>query len=525
MQYGGRSTRFRIAILFLILMLIVLGGWLLTPRDTRGLLRNSLQLAVVTGLLAVPVSAMLAYVMSRYQILGERVIDAGLLVLLFLPLYVQLAGWEAGFGRGGWYSTLIAQRLSEPPLEGLRGAAWVHAVAAVPWLYWIFRFGFAAIPVVLEDAAALDAGRWQVFRRVTLPLTFPIIAGGSLFVAIITMTEITVTDRYQFRSYAEVLYNEYALNPSFTGLPLQLTAVVWNLAALLLGGLGVCYLAGSRVVQMNSLQRRHRPVAPTWVHFCVYSALLVLVDVPFLNLIYQAGIEVQQIGEVRQRSWSLVKCISLIATSPWKYRQELAWTAIFAQLSVLSSLSLATMWAWWSYGHRGRQLLGMGVCVLCFATPGTLIAFAIIRLLNPPNAGEFLAWIYDDTPTAAWLAMTVKCLPFACLLVWHGMRSIPRAVLDAARVDGASTRTVFWRVVLPLLRPALLAAALVCAAVSMGELSASLLVLPLDATTVSSRIFSLIHYGAEDQLAGLCLCCVAIMAILSLAIRRTLTYF
>ena len=422
---------------FAVSIAFVAGCWFFTPTDTQPLLVNSLRLAALTALWAVPSSAALAWVMTRFDIAGRRWIEMGFLLLLFLPLYVQLAGWEAGFGRGGWYSTLIAKRLSAPPLEGLRGAVVVHAIAAVPWLYWIFRLGFESIPGAVEEVASLDAGNWQVFRSVTLPLSLPILLGGVMFVALVTMTEITVTDRYQYRSYAEVLYNEYALNPSFEGLPLQLAAVTWNIAALVVCGLGFCLLTGSQFASMSFLSGRQRVASPAWLAVAVYSVTLTLVTVPLLNLLYQAGIEVRQVDGSRLRTWSGWKCLQLIAASPWKYRQELAWSAVLAQLSVLSSVSIATAWAWWSFGRVGRQVLGLVVCVVCFATPGTLIAFGIIRTLNPPHAGELLAWLYDDTPVAPWIAQTIKCLPFACLFAWYGMRSIPRNVWDAARVDGA----------------------------------------------------------------------------------------
>ena len=504
---------------------VLLGGcWICTPAATRSLLSNSLQLASLTGALALPVSACLAYATSRYRVPGYRWVEGCLLVLLFLPLYVHLAAWEAGFGRGGWYSTLIARRLSEPPLEGLRGAVWVHAMALIPWLYWIFRLGLRAIPTVYEEAAALDGSAWSVFRRITLPLVLPIVVGGALFVAIVTMTEITVTDRYQYRSYAEVLYNEYALNPSFEGLPLELASVVGNLSMLVFCGLGFVWFTVGRALPARSASPRPRtiPRASRVVQTSVYLIVFLLIGVPLLNLLYQSGVEVQQVDGARRRAWSIAKCIQLIGTSPWTYRKELAWTTVLAQLSVISSLTIATLWVWWSYRNRWRQFLGMFSAILCFATPGTLIAFAIIRLINPTESSSFMAWIYDNTPLAPWLAMTIKCVPLVGLLLWHGLRSLPTNLLDAARVDGASSSDVLFRVIVPLLKHHLYASALICIAVSSGELSASLLVLPLDAATVSSRIFSLIHYGAEDQLAGLCLSCIAIQGILALLTQHFL---
>ena len=50
--------------------------------------------------------------------------------------------------------------------------------------------------------------------------------------------------------------------------------------------------------------------------------------------------------------------------------------------------------------------------------------------------------------------------PFMVLLLLAGLESIPKQPLEAARVDGAPPRYVFWRVILPLLRPVLAVAVL-----------------------------------------------------------------
>ena len=416
----------------LVLVGVILACWWQMPADTGKLFLHSLTLAGCTIALALPVSLLVAYARSQANRTAGELADISHIILLFMPLYLQLAGWEAGFGRGGWYSTLIAADLSEPPLEGLRGAAFVHAVAALPFLYWLLRLGFASVPQRLLDSAALDGSAWQVFRRVTLPLSMPVVMGSCLYITIVTMTEITVTDRYQFRSYAEVLYNEFALNPSFADLPLQLAPVLLNQLSLVLMGLLFCRLSATGLLTADRGDfRKSNTATKKWASWFLIIAATSLLGVPLLNLLYQAGIEVQQVGESRVRTWSAIKCLRLTFTSPWTYREEIAWSAILAQLSAFSSLAIAVAWAWWSRLHPLRRWAGLVLGVLCFATPGTLIAFGIIYFLNRPH--DVCIWLYDDTLAAPWLAMTLKCLPFSLLVIWYGLRSIPRAVFENAR--------------------------------------------------------------------------------------------
>ena len=63
------------------------------------------------------------------------------------------------------------------------------------------------------------------------------------------------------------------------------------------------------------------------------------------------------------------------------------------------------------------------------------------------------------TPLAAAVAMAVadiwKTTPFVAIMVLAGLVMLPGDIVEAARVDGARGWTIFWRIRLPLLRPAL----------------------------------------------------------------------
>src|SRR5213079_1134791 len=70
------------------------------------------------------------------------------------------------------------------------------------------------------------------------------------------------------------------------------------------------------------------------------------------------------------------------------------------------------------------------------------------------------AWISEpSTALAAVCAVDIwKTTPFVALLLLAGLQVIPRDLYEAASVDGANALQQFWRITLPLLRPAILVA-------------------------------------------------------------------
>ncbi|MCP9949160.1 sugar ABC transporter permease [Actinomadura madurae] len=73
-----------------------------------------------------------------------------------------------------------------------------------------------------------------------------------------------------------------------------------------------------------------------------------------------------------------------------------------------------------------------------------------------------ILWTADGFPAkmAVVIAEVWKTSPFIGLLVLAGLQMIPRDVYEAARVDGAGPVQQFWRITLPLVKPALLVAVL-----------------------------------------------------------------
>jgi trehalose/maltose transport system permease protein len=76
-----------------------------------------------------------------------------------------------------------------------------------------------------------------------------------------------------------------------------------------------------------------------------------------------------------------------------------------------------------------------------------------LHIISHPHA-----WISDpSTSLASVCAVDIwKTTPFVALLLLAGLQVIPRDLYEAANVDGASALQQFWRITLPLLKPAIL---------------------------------------------------------------------
>ena len=156
-------------------------------------------------------------------------------------------------------------------------------------------------------------------------------------------------------------------------------------------------------------------------------------------------------------------------------------------------LGLPQSWSWgnfavaWEQAHMGGALLNSLVIAVATAAGvaliATMAAYAMTRL-DLPGGGAWILWLLVSSslpiqlflvPLVSWwstlglynqpigliIIYWAVYSPFATLLVRAFLIGMPKEYEEAARLDGAGELGVFARIVLPMIRPAVLTAALV----------------------------------------------------------------
>ena len=129
----------------------------------RPFFMNSVLMVVPAVLLSTAIGALNGYVLAKWRFPGSEAMFALLLFGVFMPMQVvllpmsQVLGW-LGIASSVW------------------GLMAVHVVAGIPTTTLFFRNHYVGLPDELLKAAMLDgAGFWQIFRRIVLPLSAPIV--------------------------------------------------------------------------------------------------------------------------------------------------------------------------------------------------------------------------------------------------------------------------------------------------------------------------------------------------------------
>ena len=137
-----------------------------TGVDCRGLkpyFMNSVFMAVPAVLISTAWGAINGYVLSMWKFRGSEVLFGFLLFGVFMPFQVVLLPMSQVLGWLGLSSSIT-------------GLVLVHCLAGLAGTTLFFRNYYAAIPKELVNAARMDgASFWQIFWRIVLPLSTPIV--------------------------------------------------------------------------------------------------------------------------------------------------------------------------------------------------------------------------------------------------------------------------------------------------------------------------------------------------------------
>ena len=469
---------------------------------------ETLALVILTEAMALPAGILLSLLLFRTDLWGRTLLLAVLGIAAFVPMPLHATAWLGALGNAGRMQAIGLR----PILVGRTGAAVIHGLASLPWVVFLAGLGFRSVERELEEAAELDMPALLVCWRVTLRRSLGAIAAAAVGVALLTAGDMTVTDLLQVRTYAEEAYVQFTLGRG------PADAAVVSVPPLLLLGLAIWLLARSLMRADPARLASAFARAGTWklgrwrVPLGVTVVFLVgnVLAVPLYSLIWRAG---RVGGRARLGMPPVWSPSGLAGTLRFAFSES--WEPIQTSLVLAACAATLTAGLAWAMAWKGRrslrwQILLLAILALTLATPGPVAGMAM------ELAYRWTPSIYDS-PLIVVLAQSMRTLPYALLILWPALRILPPALLESAALDGLGPWHQVWRVALPLSARALLASWCVAFVLAFGELPATNLLQPPGVTTITFRIWTLLHTGVESHLAGVALVTLTVIIVAATA--------
>jgi iron(III) transport system permease protein len=493
------------------------GGWEVTGRLVDTVLPRYvgttawLILLVGTGTAVIGTAS--AWLVTATRFPGRRVLEVALALPLAFPAYVLAYAYTDFLDHPGLVQTTLRDLTGWgprdywfPEIRSLGGAAAMLTFVLYPYVYLLARAAFLQQSATAYIAArTLGQRPWGAFRRVSLPIARPAIAGGVLLALMETLADFGTVSYFGVQTFATGIYQSWF---SFfdRGAAAQLALCLLTVALVL--------------ATLERRQRRHQrhhaagrrfeamqpaPLSGARAGLAFTACLLpvffgfILPTVLLLSMAWDSG--------------------QILFTDRYLgfLRNSLVLASIAAVLTVAGAIALGFN----ARLHPTRPArAALRIAGLGYAVPGGVIA---VGLLVPfaafDNAVDAFmeARFGIDTGLlitgSIWLLVAAYMVRFmaAALSAYDaGLATVNPNIDAVARTLGKTPTGMLRGVHLPILRPSILTAALIVFVDVMKELPATLIMRPFNFDTLAVQAHRL---AADERLAEAAVPSLVIMAV------------
>ncbi len=496
------------------------------PQFLQALLK-SLALAAGMVVIAVPLGAILAILVTRTDLPGKRWFAPCIVLPLFLSSLVVGFGYIVGIGPAGFITLWWTQNIGPAPwnLNSFASMVLISGLTHVPYSYLYTAAALNRVnPEVEEAARVIGAGLVRTSATVSLPLVRPALIFAAMLIFLLGLEEFGLPLLLGSPSGILVLTTYLFEISDILGTPsyqiMAVIAVVIMAATLPLVLLQQRSLGGAeRFVTLRGKGASHR-VAPLGRLRWPAAALVVLwlaltVALPLAGIVLRALVTGWGVGASLWANLTLQHFRDLAGSSD--LLGSIANTAIVstigAAVSVLLYTGVALIQHRWRSG--GATILDYLV-MLPRAMPGLIAGLAFLWLFLFIKPLQPLR----GTIVSVWAAYTVVWLAYGTRVISATLAQVAPELEEAAKTIGARSLRILRDVTVPLIWPGMATSWLLIFLTFCREYSTAVYLMTPRSEVIGSVIVSLWNNGALDLVSALCVVNALMVAVgLATALR------
>lgn len=498
-----------------------------------GVALNSLFLAVLVGLITTALGLVFALVVTRSGFRNKRALRALTVLPIITPPFVIGLALILLFGLSGSVTVFFSDVFGIQPtrwLYGLPGVLIAQTLAFTPIAFLVLIGVVEGVSPSMEEAAqTLRASKWQVFKTVSLPLMRPGLANAFLLGFIESMADFG---------------NPLVLGGNFDVLSTEIFFAIVGAQydqgkAAVLAIVLLCFTLGAFYAQRFWLGKKsyttvsgkgdsgvhpHMPRAlsiPVLAIAIIWAAFTAIV---YAMIFYGSVVELWGVNNSLTFKHYVTAFSFRIEDSGIRWSGA-AWDSFWTTLKIAAIaapltavVGLITAYLLTRQSFAGKNAFEFGT-MLSFAIPGTVIGVSYILAFNVPPI--------EITGTGIILVVSFifRNMPVGVRAGIASMSQLDKSLDESSLTLGANSWQTFRRIILPLLRPAILAALVYSFVRAMTAISAVIFLVSAEYDMATSYIIGRVEnndYGlAIAYSTTLIFVMLSVVALMQLIVGRT----
>ncbi|BAU72349.1 ABC transporter permease [Metapseudomonas furukawaii] len=471
-------------------------------RDDPSYLRalgNTLLLGCLVTACAGVLGVSLAYVTARFDFPGKALVAVLPVCTLVVPEVIVSQTWLMILGNNGLLTRILDEHLglALPSFYGWPGLVLVMSLVYYTYIYLGTLAAIRGFDAQLEEAAqSLGTPPARARLQVMLPVVMPAVLASGLLVftlavgnfAIATLLggKVQLLSVLTYLSFISEMGTNASLQSALATLSIAIVAGVLFLQRWLVSRKRYEIVQGRSAPARRLRGIRGLLLGGGTVLFILLSSL------PLLMVLVSAF--TQSRGPVMQWGvFSLDNLGRVLLRNPEPILNTLAYGALATLIGILLSVVISYLVI------KKKNLLTPAIdylAMLPLAMSGTVLGIGLVMTFNTGPLA------LSGTAAILVVAFVIRRFPFGVRSASATLYNIPDSLEEASISLGVPPLRSFLKVVLPLMAPAVAAAAVLTWTTIVAELSASLVVYSAGRETITIQVFRLIETGLQGQAAA-----------------------
>ena len=486
--------------------------------DTYQALLNSVIIAIGTTIGSTIVGTFFAWLVTRTDLPCKRFMKAMFLVPFMLPSFIGALAWKMLLSpRAGYINRLFMDTFGfDSPIFNIYSFAGIIAVEVM----YLFPFVFIQVcgalermdPTLEESARISGAGLFTITRKITIPLVLPSILSGALLIMLYSMAHFGTVAVLGIENgifniptliYERIHQSAGSFDSIRTGTVLASVLVasaafiIWMQNKIL--GKGRYQIIAGKSFRPMELKLRALRV-PLLVLCIAYIAFTIVLPTAVIFLV--GGLKTYGLPFTLE-NLSLDNYYFIL------FEHQVTRDAIWNSVTLGLASAVITMFAgvMISYVIVKMKVRGKGILeflgMLPFSVPGSVIALGVILAWS----GKYGVNLYN-TVWIILVAYIARYMAFSLKANSAALEQVHDSLVEAARACGATMWQALRDIVLPLVRPGMLAAFFLIFLPALRELTVSIMLYSPTTRTIGVAIYTLNEDGetvVSAALAGVAL--------------------
>ena len=462
-------------------------------------LKNTLSISFISSFACLLVGAPMAYLMTRFNIWGKKVIYVCIILALMSPPFLGAYSWILLFGRAGFITSLLAAiGIKAPTIYGMGGIILVFTLHLFPYVYLYVAGALSSIDSSLEEAGEnLGSSKLRRLFTVTLPVVMPSILAGAVMVFMTSLADFgtpMLLGEGKTRVLSVLVYDAYMSeiggNANMAS-ALSVIAVITSLSVLL--------LQKFYVARKNYAMTSQRPpkviVLHGWKRFLV---TLPVVLVAFMGLLPQLTVVVSSFIQTDFTGFiggftldNYQKILSRLATN-------ITNTYYFSAVAIVFIVVFGMLISYILVRKRGKIASAMDLLVMFpYVIPGSVLGVCLIVAFNRQPI------VLTGTAAIMIISYVVRKLPYTVRSGSAFLYQMDASVEEASISLGVSPMKTFFTVIARLMLPGILSGAILSWIICINELSSSIMLYGGKTSTISVAIYQEVMRMSDGTAAAL----------------------